>query len=112
MNPTRNTVPVLLAVLLSVSGCMLSPDHRMSRHEGKCTAYGYQAGTSAYAQCMQQEELAWKQNFNQSMQNLQTYSYQQQQLEVQRQQQYQQQQNQQMRCVTSYYGNQAVTNCY
>ena len=107
----------LAATLFMLAGCMLSPDHRMSKHENSCVAYGFEPGTPSYAQCMQQEELAWKQNYKQSMQNLQTWGYQQQQLELQRQQLYQQQRqttptNQGMRCVTNYYGTRAVTNCY
>ena len=64
-----------------LSACMLNSETRMSKFSGKCSAYGFKAGTNAFAQCMQKEEGSWQSNFDASLKNLQNYNLEQQLLQ-------------------------------
>jgi hypothetical protein len=54
----RYLVPVLLAV--GLMGCMFDSNYRMNRFADRCTRYGFSPGTTAFSNCLQQEELNWR----------------------------------------------------
>ena len=47
---------ILAGVVLLLAACV-SPEARLARHVDSCAAYGFNAGTVEFAQCVQQEEM-------------------------------------------------------
>ncbi len=51
---------IIAGVVLLLTGCMLDPEIRFASHRKACLAYGFEADTPEFAQCIQTEEINWK----------------------------------------------------
>lgn len=51
-------VPLLILTIgLVLVGC--TREYRMEVHAKRCNEYGFEKGTTAYAECLQREEINW-----------------------------------------------------
>ncbi|WP_341705416.1 hypothetical protein [Ferrovibrio sp.] len=107
---------ICAAAATLLSGCMLDRETRMAKHQETCAGYGFPLGTTAFAQCMQNEETNWQARHTAAMNQLQQQNYQQQQLNLQQQQLHNQQMQQiqnnyRANCMSNRIGNNVYTTC-
>lgn len=51
---------LILAIIFTLSACMIDQDYRMQNLSKKCEAYGLKKGTKDFSKCMMKEEQRWQ----------------------------------------------------